>query len=49
MTVGNYSKNNDKYYGKSRGSGLFDFVIPSAFFLAREPALSRAEGNLPFR
>jgi hypothetical protein len=28
--------------------GYFDFVIPSAFFLAREPALSGAEGNLLF-
>jgi hypothetical protein len=26
-----------------------DFVIPSAFFLAREPALSGAEGNLLFQ
>jgi hypothetical protein len=25
------------------------FVIPSAFFLAREPALSGAEGNLLFQ
>jgi len=26
--------------------GHFGFVIPSAFFLARAPALSGAEGNL---